>query len=107
MQIPKNRWWIAAVIALSLTGAGLLIAARTKLKEDHQKFLCWDVPSSGPPAKYQVSFDGGAPVDTTGECVRVPAGLSRGQHVAVVRAVDTYGQMSPPASLAFTVRPGR
>jgi hypothetical protein len=101
---PKSRRWIAAVvIALTIVGVGLSIAARTRPARQ-QEFLCWDTPSSGTPAKYLVTFDGGTSLDTTAECVRVPAELLLGDHVGVVRAVDAYGQMSPPASLTFTIR---
>lgn len=100
---PKRRRWPAAVvIALTIVGVGLSIAALTRPARQ-QEYLCWDTPSSGPPAKYVVTFDERAPLDTTADCVRVPADLSLGDHVATVLAVDAYGQMSPPASLTFAI----
>ena len=35
--------------------------------------------------------------------MRVPAALTSGEHVAVVRAIDAFGQLSPPASIRFVV----
>jgi|SRR4026207_1761146 hypothetical protein len=102
-QSPKNRRWIAAVvIVLTITAVGLSITALTRPTQQ-QEYLCWDMPSSGPPVKYLVTFDGGTPLDTTRDCMRVPAELSPGDHVAIVRAVDAYGQMSPPASVTFAI----
>lgn len=96
------RWIIAGVLILAAIGAGLAVVARTRpaRPQDH---LCWDPPSTGTAAKYVVTFDGGTPLEVTGECVRVPEELPTGDHVAAVRAVDAYGQMSPPASVKFVV----
>jgi hypothetical protein len=104
MRSPKSWWWVAAAaIALAITGVALSIWAGTRTARE-QKFFCWDAPSSGPPAKYVGSFDGGMPFETTGECVRVPGELPAGEHVATVRAVNEDGQMSPTASLEFSIR---
>src|SRR5262245_16313020 len=104
MQVPRAWWWVViGVLALAAIGAGLAIYSRTEAPRP-QDHICWDAPTTGtPPAKYVVTFDGGTPVETTIECVRVPLGLRAGEHVAVVRAVDAFGQQSPPASLKFVV----
>jgi len=98
----SRRWIIAAVLVLAAIAAGLAVVARTRATRP-QDHLCWDAPSTGSPAKYIVTFDGGAPLESTGECVRVPQTLPSGEHVAVVRAVDAFGQASPPATIKFVV----
>src|SRR4029453_5509352 len=102
MRFPKARWLIiTGVLALVAIGAGLAIFSRTESTRP-QDHICWGAPDTGTRrAKYVVTFDGGAPVETTIECVRVPLGLKAGEHIAVVRAVDALGQPSPPASLRF------
>jgi hypothetical protein len=101
MRFPKGRWIIVAVLAVGAIAGGVVVFTHTDARpQDH---LCWDAPSTGtPPVKYVVTVDGGSPLDTTIECVRVPVGLKAGEHTAVVRAVDALGQMSPPATLKFT-----
>ena len=94
MQSPKFRRRITVVIVLTIVGIGMFAAARTRTVRQPE-YVCWDTPPTGPPAKYLVTFDGGTPLDTTSECVRVPVELSPGDHVAIVRAVDAQGQTSP------------
>src|SRR5262245_26070016 len=100
-----NSWrWIAlGILLLAAIGVGLAIVSRTRATQP-QDYLCWDAPSTGSPAKYVVTFDGGTPLESTGECVRVPQTLPSGEHVAMVRAVDAFGQVSPPATIKFVVR---
>jgi hypothetical protein len=100
MRLSKTRWIIVGLLGLIVLGTVVTVFTRTESRsQDH---LCWDAPSVGtPPQKYVVTVDGGSPIETTIECVRVPLGLSAGEHIAVVRAVDALGQMSPPASLRF------
>ena len=104
MSMPATktvRWIITTVLALVVIGAGLVVFTHRKdgQSQDH---ICWDQPSSGTaPVKYLVTIDGGVPIETTIECVRIPPGLQNGEHIVVVRAVDQLGQMSPPATLKF------
>jgi len=102
MQSPRIRRGIAVVIVLTIAGVGIFIAVRTRPARQ-QEYVCWDTPPTGPPAKYLVTFDGGTPLVTTLECVRVPLDLSPGDHVAMVRAVDARGQTSPPAFVTFAI----
>jgi hypothetical protein len=98
----SRRWIIAGVVVLTLIGFGIAVVARSRATRA-QQYLCWDAPSTGSPAKYVVSFDDRTREELTGECVRVPAALTSGEHVAVVRAIDAFGQLSPPASIRFVV----
>src|SRR5262245_10916430 len=98
----RRRWIIAGVLVLAAIGAGLAVVAHTRATRS-QDHLCWDAPSTGSPVKYVVTFDGGAPLESTIECVRVPQTLPSGEHVATVRAVDAFGQVSPPATIKFVV----
>jgi hypothetical protein len=102
MRLSIGGWIILAVLALATIVVGVAVMLRTDTDENHE-YLCWDTPSSGAPAKYVVTFDSGSRIEVTGECVRVPTTLHSGSHVAVVQAVDGYGQVSPPASLKFVV----
>src|SRR4029453_17934530 len=102
MRLSMGGWIILAVLALTTIVVGVALMSRTGTHENHE-YLCWDTPSTGAPAKYVVTFDGGSRVEATTECVRGLTTLHSGNHVAVVQAVDAYGQMSPPASLKFVV----
>ena len=103
MGLTNSRRWIIAGVLVLLAIGGLLVATRLRASRPPDK-LCWDAPSTGSVAKYVVTFDGGTPLEITGECVRVPSALASGDHVAVVRAVDAFGQVSPPATVKFVVR---
>jgi hypothetical protein len=100
MRLSNTGWIIIGVLAFAAIAAGLAVFADPETsRQDH---LCWDGPSAGtPPAKYVVTVDGGTPIETTLECVRMPPGVQAGEHIAVVQAVDALGQMSPPASVRF------
>lgn len=102
MQSPRIWRRIVVVIVLTIVAVGVFIAIRTKPARQ-QEYVCWEPPPTGPPAKYLVTFDGGTPLDTTSECVRVPVELSPGDHVVMVRAVDAEGQTSPPATVTFAI----
>lgn len=90
-----------SVLAIA-TAVGIAVVAYYRAVPPPQ-YLCWDEPATGPPAKYLVTFDGGSPLELTFDCVRVPAALHAGNHTVVVRAVDAFGQVSPPTSLQFVV----
>ena len=102
MRLSMGWWIVLTVLALAIIIAGVVVISRTGTDENHE-YLCWDTPVTGSPAKYVVTFDAGTRVEVTSECVRVPTTLHSGDHVAVVQAVDAYGQMSPPASIKFVV----
>jgi hypothetical protein len=101
MSRTNRIWLLLGAIALAIAASGLWFQMRTRAASD-QKYFCWDAPSRGTAAKYFVAFDNGSPVETTGECVRVPLDLAAGNHVASVRAVDAGGQSSPTAALTFS-----
>lgn len=93
--------WVAGT-AIAI-GVGIVIVIVRTRPEKEQHYVCWDAPTSGPPASYQVTFDGvGPPLVTTGECVRLPE-LSVGDHVAEVRAVNAEGRVGPAAVVRFAV----
>ena len=98
----SRRWIIVGIVALTAMGVGIALIAYNRATPPRQ-YLCWDTPSTGQPAKYLVTFDGGSPLELTSDCVRVPAELHTGTHTVVVRAVDAFGQASPPTSLQFVV----
>ena len=52
-------------------------------------------------SNYQYRVDGGLWVDTTEPYVEIAP--SAGRHTIDIRAIDTAGQISPPASIAFTI----
>ena len=102
VRVIAMRWIIIGVLTLAAIGAALAVFSYRKASQP-QDHLCWDPPPSTgtPPVKYVVTFDGGTPVETTIECVRVPLGLHDGAHIAVIKAVDALGQMSPPTTFKF------
>jgi hypothetical protein len=102
MRLSVGWWIVLTVLALAAIVVGIGLLSRIGTDENHE-YLCWDTPSTGSPAKYVVTFDAGTRVEVATECVRVPATLHSGNHVAVVQAVDAYGQLSPPATLKFVV----
>ena len=101
MRSTNRRWIVVGVLALAM-GVGIALVAYYRTTPPPQ-FLCWDEPATGRPEKYLVTFDGGSPLELTFDCVRVPAALHAGNHTAMVRAVDAFGQVSPPTSLQFVV----
>lgn len=104
-MLPKYRrmWVVGAAIGI-VTGGGLMIVVARNSPEKQEQYLCWDAPTTGPPANYQLTFDGvGEPLVTTGECVRLPA-LSVGDHTAEVRAVNSDGHAGPAAVLRFSIQ---
>lgn len=98
----RRRWIIAVVLALTSIAAGVAAIVRAHTARPPE-FLCWDAPARGSVAKYVVTYDGGTPIETTRDCMRVPVTLQDGEHGVVVQAVDAYGQVSPPASIRFVV----
>jgi len=102
--------WLAGLAVLLLIGLGLagavVVSVVPGLRESRQRpRVCWDPPSTGQPARYELTFDG-APDNaavTTERCLSLPA-LPPGEHVVDVRAVDAHGQASPPTTIRFTVR---
>ena len=93
---------MAGVLALISIGAGVAVVVRAHPTRPPE-FLCWDAPATGSAVKYVVTYDGGSPIETTRDCLRLPQTLTDGEHNVVLRAVDAYGQVSPPASLRFVV----
>jgi len=102
MSRTTRTWLFVGAAALAVAATGLWFELRTRAAFD-QKYFCWDAPSRGATTKYIVTFDNRSPIETTGECVRVPLDLRPGNHVASVRAVDSGGQISPTASLTFSI----
>jgi hypothetical protein len=98
----RRRWVIAIVLALISIAASVAAVVRAHPTRPPE-FLCWDAPVRGSAAKYVVTYDGGTPIETTRDCMRLPVTLQDGEHSVMVRAVDSYGQVSPPASLKFVV----
>jgi hypothetical protein len=98
----RRRWIIGVVLTLTAIAAAVAVVVNAHTPRPPE-FLCWDAPATGSAAKYVVTYDGGAPVETTRDCMRLPATLQDGEHSAVIRAVDAYGQVSPPASIKFVV----
>ena len=95
------RWWISALGMILISVGVTWFWLRDRATPDAPKYVCWDSPPPGSSVKYVVSFDEGTSVETKQECVRIPAGLRRGQHVASVRAVNTAGESSNSVSVQF------
>jgi hypothetical protein len=98
----RRRGIIVATLALAAIAAGVAVVVRAHDTRTPE-YLCWDAPITGPPAKYQVTFDGATPLETMRDCLRLPQSLPDGQHTVVLRAVDAFGQVSPPATLTFVL----
>jgi len=102
VQSVIRRPIVVAGLAFAMVGLGIALVGYHRAAPPPQ-YLCWDQPPTGPPAKYVVTFDGGSPLELTHDCVRIPAALPAGNHTVMVRAVDAFGQASPPTSLQFVV----